>query len=169
MKRTVLLSIAIIVISQLAVAQRFAYVDSEYILNKLPGYQTALTKLDGFSKTWQKEVEEKFANVEKKYKEFQNEKVLLTEDMKKQKEEEIVLLEKNAKDLKKKYFGVDGELFKKREELIKPIQEEIYNAIKQLAVEGNYAMIFDIAAGATLLYTDEKYDVSDDVLKKISF
>jgi outer membrane protein len=169
MKRTVLLSIAIIVISQLAVAQRFAYVDSEYILNKLPGYQTALTKLDGFSKTWQKEVEEKFANVEKKYKEFQNEKVLLTEDMRKQKEEEIVLLEKNAKELKKKYFGVDGDLFKKREELIKPIQEEIYNAIKQLAVEGNYAMIFDIAAGATLLYTDEKYDVSDDVLKKISF
>jgi outer membrane protein len=169
MKRTVLLSIAIIVISQLAFSQRFAYVDSEYILNKLPGYQTALTKLDGFSKTWQKEVEEKFATVEKKYKEFQNEKVLLTEDMKKQKEEEIVLLEKNAKDLKKKYFGVDGELFKKREELIKPIQEEIYNAIKQLAVEGNYAMIFDIAAGATLLYTDEKYDVSDDVLKKISF
>ncbi len=168
MKRTILTSIMVVIITQLALSQRFAYVDTEYILNKLPSYQTALTKLDGFSKTWQKEIEDKFAEVERKYKEFQNEKVLLSEDMKKAREEEIVQLEKASKDLKKKYFGVDGELFKKREELVKPIQEEIYNAIKQLAAEGNYAMIFDVAAGATLLYTDEKYDVSDDVLKKIN-
>ncbi len=169
MKKTLLTSILVVLISQLAFSQRFAYVDSEYILNKLPSYQTALTKLDGFSKTWQKEVEAKFTEVERKYKEFQTEKVLLTEEMKKVKEEEIIQLEKSAKDLKKKYFGVDGELFKKREELIKPIQEEIYNAIKQLAADGNYAMIFDVAAGATLLFTDPKYDVSDDVLKKINF
>jgi outer membrane protein len=169
MKKLILSGILVVLISQLALSQRFAYVDTEYILNKLPSYQTALTKLDGFSKTWQKEIEDKFAEVEQKYKEFQNEKVLLTDDMKKVKEDEIVQLEKNAKDLKKKYFGVDGELFKKRGELIKPIQDEIYSAIKQLAAEGNYAMIFDVAAGATLLYTDEKYDVSDDVLKKINF
>ena len=169
MKKLILSCTLIVLISQLALSQRFAYVDSEYILNKLPSYQTALTKLDGFSKTWQKEVEDKFAEVEKKYKEFQSEKVLLTEDMKKVKEDEIVQLEKNAKDLKKKYFGVDGELFKKRGELIKPIQDEIYNAIKQLASEGNYAMIFDVSAGAVLLYTDDKYDMSDDVLKKINF
>ncbi|MFN8257891.1 MAG: OmpH family outer membrane protein [Bacteroidales bacterium] len=169
MKKLVLITILSVFVSQVVFSQRFAYVDSEYILNKLPSYQAALTKLEGFSKTWQKEVEEKFTEVEKKYKEFQNEKVLLTEDMRKQKEDEIIQLEKEAKDLKKKYFGVDGEMFKKREELVKPIQEEVYNAIKQLATEGNYAMIFDIAAGATLLYTDEKYDVSDDVLKKINF
>jgi outer membrane protein len=156
-------------LAQFATGQRFAYVDTEYILNKLPNYQNALTKLEGFSKTWQKEVEDKFAEVEKKYKEFQNERVFLSDEMKKKKEDEIVQLEKEAKDLKKKYFGVDGELFKKREDLIKPIQDQVYNAIKQLATDGNYAMIFDVASGASLLYTDPKYDISDDVLKKISF
>jgi len=89
--------------------------------------------------------------------------------MKKRREEEIIKLEKTAKSLKKKYFGVEGELFKKREELIKPIQEDIYNAIKQLATEGNYAVIFDAAGGASLLYTNEKYDKSDDILKKLGY
>jgi len=169
MKKTVLSILILFLGLNVGFAQRFAYVDSEYILNKLPTYQAATSKLDGYSKAWQKEVEDKFAEVEKKYKEFQNEKVFLSEDMKKKKEEEIVQLEKESKDLKKKYFGVDGELFKKREELIKPIQDQVYTAIKQIATDGNYAMIFDVASGATLLYTDPKYDISDDVLKKISF
>lgn len=169
MKKIVYLSVFFLLITQLAMSQRYAYVDTEYILSKLPSYQTAQTKLDGFSKQWQKEVEAKFAEVESKYKEYQSEKVLLSEEMKKRKEEEIVRMERAAKELKNKYFGVEGELFKKREELIKPIQEEIYNALKQVAEDGNYAMIFDVAAGASVLYTDNKYDVSDDVLKKISF
>lgn len=169
MKKIILLSVFSIFVIQMAVSQRYAYVDTEYILSKLPSYQTAQSKLDGFSKAWQKEVEDKFAEVESKYKAYQNEKVLLSEDMKKQKEEEIIQLERSAKELKNKYFGVDGELFKKRAELIKPIQEEIYSALKQIAEDGNYAMIFDVAAGAAILYTDNKYDVSDDVLKKISF
>jgi outer membrane protein len=169
MKKVVYLSVFFLFISQLAVSQRYAYVDTEYILSKLPSYQTAQTKLDGFSKAWQKEVEEKYAEVESKYKEYQNEKVLLSEEMKKKKEDEIIQLERSAKELKNRYFGVEGELFKKREELIKPIQDEIYRALQQVAEDGNYAMIFDVAAGASILYTDNKYDVSDDVLKKISF
>lgn len=169
MKKLVFLSIVFLTLSQFAIAQRYAFVDSEYILGKLPSYQTAQTKLDGMSKGWQKEIEDKFKEVEAKYKEYQNEKVLLTEDMRKKKEDEIIQLEKEAKALKNKYFGVEGEMFKKREELIKPIQDEIYSAIKQVAEDGNYAMIFDVAAGASILYTDVKYDVSDDVLKKISF
>lgn len=169
MKKIILLSLMSILMLQVAVSQRYAYVDTEYILSKLPSYQTAQSKLDGFSKAWQKEVEDKFAEVESKYKTYQSEKVLLSEEMKKQKENEIISLERAAKDLKNKYFGVEGELFKKREELIKPIQEEIYAALKQIAEDGNYAMIFDVAAGAAILYTDDKYDVSDDVLKKISF
>jgi outer membrane protein len=167
--KTILTILLIGFFSQIAIAQRYGYVDTEYILNKLPSYQTALSKLEGFSKTWQKEIEDKFAEVETKYKDFQNEKVFLSEEMKKKKEDDIVQLEKVAKDLKKKYFGVDGELFKKRQELIKPIQDQVYNAIKQLATDGNYAMIFDVASGATLIYTDPKYDISDEVLKKISF
>jgi outer membrane protein len=167
--KTFLTILLIGLFSQIAIAQRYGYVDTEYILNKLPSYQAALSKLEGFSKTWQKEIEDKFAEVETKYKDFQNEKVFLSEEMKKKKEDDIVQLEKVAKDLKKKYFGVDGELFKKRQELIKPIQDQVYNAIKQLATDGNYTMIFDVASGATLIYTDPKYDISDEVLKKISF
>jgi outer membrane protein len=170
MKKAFLTILLIGFITQLAIAQRFAYVDTEYILNKLPNYQAALSKLEGFSKTWQKEIEDKFAEVEKKYKEFQDEKVFLSEEMKKKKEDDIVKLEKDAKDLKKKYFGVDGDLFKKRQDLVKPIQDQVFNAIKQLAADGNYAMIFDVASGgATLIYTDSKYDISDEVLKKINF
>jgi outer membrane protein len=169
MKKTVLSILLLVFFAHISVAQRFAFVDTDYILNKLPNYQNALTKLEGFSKTWQKEIEDKFAEVEKKYKDFQNEKVFLSDEMKKKKEDEIINLEKVAKDLKKKYFGVEGELFKKREELIKPIQDQVYNAIKQLATDGNYALIFDVASGATLVFTDPKYDLSDDVLKKISF
>jgi outer membrane protein len=167
--KTFLTILLIGLFSQIASAQRYGYVDTEYILNKLPSYQSALSKLEGFSKTWQKEIEDKFAEVEAKYKDFQNEKVFLSEEMKKKKEDDIVQLEKVAKDLKKKYFGVDGDLFKKRQELIKPIQDQVYNAIKQLAKDGNYAMIFDVASGATLIYTDPKYDISDEVLKKVSF
>ncbi len=168
MKKVFLLT-NLLLLATFSFAQRYAYVDTEYILNKLPSYQTAQTKLDNFSKKWQSEIEAKYKEVEAKYKEYQNEKVLLSAEMKKVREEEIINLERAAKKLKQQYFGVNGELFKKREELIKPIQEEISRAIKEVAEEGNYAMIFDVSAGAYVLYTNNKYDVSDDVLKKISF
>ncbi len=156
-------------LSTASFAQRYGYVDTEYILNKLPSYQMAQTKLDNFSKKCHKEVEAKFKEVEEKYKAYQNEKVLLSEEMKKVREEEIINLEREAKQLNQKYFGVKGELFKKREELVRPIQEEIARAIKEVAEDGNYAMIFDVAVGAYVLYTNNRYDLSDDVLKKISF
>jgi len=105
----------------------------------------------------------------KNYKEFQAEKVLLTEEMKKQREEEIIQKEREIKDLQKKYFGPEGDLFKKRKELVEPIQNDIFNAIKEIASEGNYAIIFDAAGGATMLYSDPKYDKSDEVLSKLGF
>ncbi len=168
MKRLFLL-INLLLITNFAFSQRYAYVDTEYILNKLPSYQTAQTKLDNFSKKWQSEIEKKYKEVEEKYKAYQNEKVLLSPEMKKAREDEIIKLEREAKSLQQKYFGVKGELFKKRELLVKPIQEEISRALKEVAEDGNYAMIFDVAAGAFVLYTNNRYDVSDDVLKKISF
>ena len=169
MKKLVVSIIALLFISNISIAQRFAYVDTEYILSKMPAYEDALSKLDLFSSKWQKEIEDHYKTVERKYQEYQNEKVLLSDEMKKRREEEIIQLEKTAKSLKKKYFGVEGELFKKREELIKPIQEDIYDAIKQLATEGNYAVVFDAAGGASLLYTNEKYDKSDEILKKLGY
>jgi len=110
-----------------------------------------------------------YAEVERLYKAYQNDAVLLTQEMKKQREDEIVSKEKSAKDLQSKYFGPEGELFKKRQELIKPIQDEIYNAVKELAVDGNYAVIFDTAGSLSMLYTNPRYDLSDDVLKKLGY
>jgi outer membrane protein len=151
-------------------AQKYAYVDSDYILGNIPAYKAAQAKLDEFSVNWQKEIETIYAQVDKMYKDFQSEKVLLTEDMKTKRENEIVQKEKDAKDLQKKYFGKDGELYKKRQELIKPIQDDVFNAIKQIAIEGNWAIIFDTAnASVVMLYVDPKYDKSEDVLKKLGF
>jgi outer membrane protein len=150
-------------------AQKFAYVDTDYILKSIPAYESAQEQLDIMSKDWQAEVETKYAEIEKLYKEYQVEKVLLTEEMKQKREEEIVQKEKAAKDLQKKYFGPEGELFKKRQELIKPIQDDIFNAIKDLAVNGNFAIIFDAAGSANMLYSDPKYDKSDEVLEKLGF
>ncbi len=169
MKKLAVSIVILLLFTNISTAQRFAFVDTEYILSKVPAYKDALSKLDLYSSKWQKEIEDHFKTVERKYQEYQNEKVLLSDEMKKRREEEIIQLEKTAKSLKKKYFGVDGELFKKREELIKPIQESIYEAIKQLATDGNYAVIFDAAGGASILYTNEKYDKSEEIIKKLGY
>jgi outer membrane protein len=153
----------------LAIGQKFAYVDSDYILKNIPSYEAAQAQLDQSSVQWQKEIEALYSEIDKMYKDFQAEKVLLTEEMKTKKEEEIIKKEKDAKDLQKKYFGKEGELYKKRQELVKPLQDDIFNAVKELATEGNYAVIFDIAGGITMLFTDPKYDMSDEVLKKLGY
>lgn len=121
------------------------------------------------SEEWQQEVEAIFTEVEKMYKDFQSERVLLTEEMRDTREEEIVARETEAKDLQRKYFGKDGLMYEKRKELIKPIQDEVYKAVKEIAVDGNFAVIFDTASGANMLYTNPKYDMSDDVLEKLGY
>jgi outer membrane protein len=150
-------------------AQKFAFVDSEYILRNIPAYKTAQDKLDKLSESWQKEVEAKYADIDKLYKDYQNEKVLLTEELKKKKEDDIMNREKEAKELQKKYFGKDGELFKKRQELVKPIQDDVYNAIKELSVDGGYSVVFDTSAGESIIFSDPKYDRSDAVLEKLGY
>ncbi len=150
-------------------AQKNAYVDTEYILSKIPAYENAQTKLDGLSQEWKKEVENKYKQVEEKYKEFQTEIALLSAEMKKKREDEIIRLETEANQLKDKYFGNEGELYTKRQELVKPIQDEVYNAIKEIATEGNYGFIFDKAANMSMIYTDPRYDISDDILKKLGY
>lgn len=147
--------------------QKYAFVDTDYILNNIPEYTDAQAMLDDLSVQWQKEIEAKFQEIDKLYRDYQAESILLPEDLKKQKENEIIQKEKDAKDLQKKRFGKDGDLYKKRLELVQPIQEKIFNAIQDMAVTRNYAFIFDKASGASLLYADAKYDLSDDVLDEI--
>jgi outer membrane protein len=169
MKKLALIGLVFTISVAVSTAQKYAYVDTEYILNNIPTYKSAQSQLDKLSADWEKEISEMYAEVERLYKAYQNDAVLLTQEMKKQREDEIVSKEKSAKDLQSKYFGPEGELFKKRQELIKPIQDEIYNAVKELAVDGNYAVIFDTAGSLSMLYTNPRYDLSDDVLKKLGY
>ncbi len=169
MKKSIVSIVLIALFSLPAVSQKFAYVDTEYILSKIPSYENAQTKLETLSKGWQDEIENLYKQVEQKYKEYQTESALLSSEMKRQREEEIINLENQANQLKEKYFGNEGELYNKRKELVKPIQDEVYNAIKEIATEGSYAFIFDKSADMSLIYTDPKYDISDDVLKKLGY
>jgi outer membrane protein len=148
-------------------AQKFAYVDSQYILDNLPEYTEAQAQLDEVSAQWQKEIEAKFAEVDKMYQDYQAQAVLLPEDMKKKKEQEIVDKEKEAKNLQRQRFGQGGDLMKKRQELVKPIQEKVYNAIQEIATNNNYSVIFDKSGALTILFANPKYDVSDEVLDNL--
>lgn len=169
MKNSIVSLLLIVTFSLPALSQKNAYVDTEYILSKIPAYENAQSKLDEISKEWQKEIENSYKDVEQKYKEYQTESALLSAEMKKQREDEIINLENEANNLKEKYFGNEGELYTKRKELVKPIQDEVYNAIKEIATEGNYGFIFDKSADMSLIYTDPKFDISDDILKKLGY
>ena len=155
--------------SAIGISQKYAFVDTEYILNNIPAYKAAQDQLDQTSAEWEKEIGDMYAEVESLYKAYQNDAILLTQEMKKKREDEIVNKEKEAKNLQNKYFGREGELFVKRQELIKPIQDQIYNAVKELAVEGNYAVIFDTSGSLSMLYTNPRYDLSDDILEKLGY
>jgi outer membrane protein len=149
--------------------QRYAYVDTEYILNNIPAYKAAQEKLDQLSYEWQKELESKRDKLNELFQEYQNEKVLLTDEMKRKREEELQQKRKEMNELQRKYFGPEGQLYKQRQELVKPIQEEVYSAIEKIAEDGNYAVIFDAASQSNMLYTDPKYDKSDEVLKELGY
>ena len=154
---------------QLSFGQKFAYVDTKYILDNITEYKAAQTELDKISVDWQKEIEANYAEIDKLYKSFQAEQILLTAEMKRKRENEIINKEKEAKGLQKKRFGVDGDLYKKRQELIKPIQDKVYAAIKEVATIGNYAMVLDKAGDLNILYSDPKYDKSEEVLNKMGY
>lgn len=167
MKRIGLILFALLVVSQVATAQKYGYVDTQYILDNIPEYADAQAQLDKLSEQWQKEIEEKFVLLDKKQREFDAEAILLPEEIKAQRVKEIDDLRFQAMDLQKRRFGVGGDLFQKREELIKPIQDRIFDAIQQVAVEGGYAFIFDKANQSNLLYADPKFDISKRVLIKM--
>ncbi len=166
MKNTIL-SLVICLVTLGVSAQKFGYVDSKYILSHVQAYADAQAEIDQMSADWQKEIEQKYESIEKMEKAYQAEKILLTSEMKKKREDELEEKRKEARELQKKRFGVEGDLFKKREELIKPIQDEIYTAIQEVASQGGLMVIFDKATNSNILYSNPKHDVSDKVLKKM--
>lgn len=167
MKKLIISMAILLMAAGTAIGQKYAFVDTEYILKNIPEYTDAQDMLDELASEWQKEIEDMFAEVDRLYKEYQAESVLLPEDLKKQRENEIVEKEKQAQELQRKRFGREGDLHNKRMELVQPIQEKVFNAIEEISNTRNYAFVFDRAAGATLLYAQPKYDISDEVLDEI--
>lgn len=148
-------------------AQRYAIIDTRYILEKVPDYKEAQKKLDNFSEIWAKDLEQRQAAMDRLYKDYDAEQVMLTDVLKKKREDELYNKERELRDLQKKRFGFEGDLFKKRQELIKPIQDRVYNAVQKLAVEKLYDFILDKSEGITVIFADPKLDKSDDVLRNM--
>lgn len=152
-----------------ASAQKFALIDMEYILKNVPAYEMANEQLNQISQRWQKEVEAKATEAQTMYKNYQSDMVFLTDEQKNKKEAEIVAKEKEATELRYKYFGPEGELYKKRQSLMQPIQDEIYNAVKKVSEERGYQCIFDRASSANIIYASPRIDVSNEVLAKMGY
>lgn len=167
--KKVILSIMLLVASVAANAQKFALVDMEYILKNVPAYERANEQLNQISKKWEGEVEALLNESEAMYKKYQSESVFLSDQQKTKSEEAIMQKEKQASDLKKKYFGSDGELFKKRQSLMTPIQDEIYNAVKDICDQKGYQLVLDRASGGSIIYASPKIDISDEVLQKLGY
>jgi len=168
MKKFIVFIALALVFSFSAFAQsRYGYIDSEYILGNIPEYKEAQKELDRIAANWQKEIESKFASIDSMYKKYQVEAITLPENLKQKREEAIIKAEQDAKDLQKKRFGKDGDLFKKREELVKPIQDRVFNAIEAYAKDRGYSFVFDAAGSMTIVYADPKFDLNDQIMQRL--
>ena len=169
MKRLFLISCLLIVSAWAGTAQKFALIYMEYILNNIPAYEMTNEQLSQVSKKWQNEVEALQQEAQNMYKTYQSDLVFLSAEMKTKREEEIVKKEQEAQDLKRKYFGADGELYKKRESLMKPIQDEIYNAVKEISESRGYQLVVDRASAMSVIFASPKIDISNEVLAKLGY
>lgn len=167
MKRLLFLCMMMAAVGFTAQAQRTCVIDSKYILEKLTDYRDAQTRLDQQSKAWQTEIDNQMAEVDRMYKSYQAERAMLSDDIRKKREEEIMAKEKTARDLQKQRFGYEGDLFKKRQEMVKPIQDRVYNAVQKVATTKGFDVVLDKAGGVTLFYANPTLDKSDDVLKQL--
>jgi outer membrane protein len=148
-------------------AQKYAIIDTRYILDKLPEYKAAQAKLDDIAADWQKEIDSMQSQLDKMYKDYDAEQVMLSEDLRKKREDQLFLKEKYLRDQQRKRFGFEGDLFKKRQELIKPVQDKVYNAVQRIAAQRGYDFILDKSEGITVIFADPKLDKSEDVLKEL--
>jgi outer membrane protein len=169
MKKIILMSTLFLLISLSMNAQKFALIDMEYILKNIPAYEMTNEQLNQVSQKWQNEVEAIQQEAQNMYKTYQSELVFLSPEMKNKREEEIVKKEQAAQELKRKYFGPEGELYKKRESLMKPIQDEIYTVVKEIAENNNYQVVLDRASAASIIFASPKIDISNEVLRKLGY
>lgn len=169
MKKIFLTIVTLIFLITAGFSQKFAFVDTDYILENIPAYEAAQGQLDQLSVQFQNELETIYAEIEQMYKDYQAESVLLSEDMKIKREDVIISREKEYKELQQDYFGPEGELFKRRQSLVQPIQDDIYDAIQKIASSGSYDFIFDRSGGTSMLFSDPKYDMSDQVLQELGY
>ncbi|MFV0467729.1 MAG: OmpH family outer membrane protein [Dysgonomonas sp.] len=169
MKKLALLFGLFVAFSLNASAQKFALIDMEYILKNISSYETANEQIETMSKKWQAEVDKSRQDIQNLYKTYQSESVFLSADQKTKRENEIVTKEKALQELNKKYFGPEGELFKKREALIKPIQDEVYNAIKEISDVKGYQLVLDRASATSVIFASPRIDISNEVLSKLGY
>jgi outer membrane protein len=167
MKTIVLTTLFVFGIAFVSKAQKYGYIDSKYIMEQMPEYHENKEKLDKLSERWQKEIDDRYAVLKKRKETLAQEEVLLPDDVREKRREEIKQLEEEAMQLQRLYFGVNGELFQKRQELIKPIQDRIFEALEKVASKGNYTFVFDRANQSNLIYADPKMDLSKKVLEEL--
>ena len=167
MKKLFLLAALSLVMTTLIQAQKYAVIDTKYILDKIPDYKAAQKQVDDFAALWQKEIDLLQKDLDKMFRDFESEQVMLTDELKKKREDQLFIKEKNIRDMQRQRFGFEGDLFKKRQELIQPIQNKVYNAVQRLAVQRGYDFILDKSEGITVIFADPKLEKSDDVLKEL--
>ncbi len=167
MKKLLFIVLSLIFTSVTVFAQRYAIIDTKYILDKMPEYKDADKQLAETSQQWQKEIDDKQAQLNQMYHNFDAEQVMLTDDLKKKREDQLFNAEKEIRDLQKKRFGFEGDLFKERQKLVKPVQDKVYNAIQKMAVNRGYDFVLDKSEGITVIFADPKLDKSEEVLKEL--
>ena len=167
MKKLFLLAACSLMLVSFAGAQKYAIIDTKYILDKMPDYKTAQKQVDDFAALWQKEIDGLQKDLDKMYRDFDAEQVMLTDDLKKKRQDQLFIKEKTIRDIQRQRFGFEGDLFKKRQELVQPIQNKVYNAVQRLAVQRGYDFILDKSEGIKVIFADPKLEKSDDVLREL--
>jgi outer membrane protein len=167
MKKIIVIAVSFLLLAISASAQKYAIIDTRYILDKMPEYASAQKQLDNIALDWQSDIDDKQAALDKMYKDFEAEQVMLSPDLRKKREDQLFLKEKELRDLQRQRFGFEGDLFKKRQELVKPIQDRVYNAVQKISVQRGYDFVLDKSEGITIIFADPKLDKSEDVLREL--
>jgi len=167
MKRILCIAFGLLLFAVTVNAQKYAIIDTKYILDRMPEYKQAQKQLDDVAAGWQKEIDSMQTNLDRMYKDYDAEQVMLSEELRKKREDQLFQKEKNLRDQQRKRFGFEGDLFNKRKELIKPVQDKVYNAVQKIATQRGYDFILDKSEGITIIFADPKLDKSEDVLKEL--
>jgi outer membrane protein len=167
MKKILIIACCMALFTSAVNAQKYAIIDTKYILDRLPEYKQAQKQLDDIAAGWQKEIDSMQAQLDRMYKDYEAEQVMLSEELRKKREDQLFIKEKTLRDQQRKRFGFEGDLFKKRQELIKPIQDKVYNAVQKTAVQRGYDFILDKSEGITVIFADPKLDKSEDILREL--